>query len=325
MNRTILVTGGAGYIGSQLIRDLAMDPAYQGCTIRIYDNMQRGTYQALMDLPPFCHYQLVEGDVMDRYSLAEAMQGVWAVIHLAAIVKTPLSFDHPTWTHQVNHWGTVTVIDEAVRAGVERFIYACSASVYGPGGPFRENDPCHPVGPYSTSKLQGEAALLGAGQQRGLRGTSLRFGTVFGYSPGARFDAFVNRMAYLAGVGKPIVVNGKGDQKRPILHVRDATAAILFCLSHPETIGKVYNAAAENVSILGVAEAIQAILPTARVHFAGQDILTAMSFEVDSSELMRQGWMPQFSVEAGINEILQRLSLLHEPGTAYPGQPQVLD
>ena len=325
MNRTILVTGGAGYIGSQLIRDLAADPAYRGCSIRIYDNMQRGTFHALMDLPASCHYQLVEGDVLDRYTLAQAMQGVWAVIHLAAIVKTPLSFDHPHWTSQVNHWGTEAVIDEAVKAGVERFIYACSSSVYGPGGPFKENDPCHPVGPYSTSKLQGEAAVMGAGQQRGLKVTSLRFGTVFGSSPATRFDAFINRMSYLAGVGKAMVVNGKGSQKRPVIHVRDSTSAVLFCLLHPETAGKIYNAATENVSILDIANSIQANLPSARVHFAGQDILTAMSFEVDSSSLMQQGWMPQFSVEAGVCEILQRLSLLHESGSQYQMAPEEFD
>lgn len=318
MSRVILVTGGAGYIGSQLVRDLAGDEHFHDSVVRIYDNLQRDNYHALMDLPLGGDYQFIEGDILDRVTLAGALAGVWAVVHLAAVVKTPISFDHPHWTEQVNHWGTAMVIDEAVKAGVERFIYACSASVYGPGGPFSELDACNPIGPYSVSKLRGESAVMGAGQQRGLRATSLRLGTAFGYAPSVRFEAVANRVAYLAGVGKPIVVHGDGEQKRPLIHVREAARALRFCLAHDVTEGQILNAITDNVSVNDLVRVVRRILPGAAVRSTGHDALTGWSFEADGSRLRSLGWLPQYSLETGLHEIIQRLSALRgfEPMTA---------
>ncbi|MBN1887647.1 MAG: NAD(P)-dependent oxidoreductase [Thermoflexales bacterium] len=310
MTRVILVTGGAGYIGSQLIRDLAADPDFQHDTIRIYDNMQRGHYCALMDLPQKCRYQFVEGDILDRLTLADAMRDVWAVVHLAAVVKTPISFDHPQWTEQVNHWGTATVVDQAAQAGVERLIYTCSASVYGPGGPFREGDPCSPVGPYSISKLQGEQVVMEVGYQRGLQVTSLRLATTVGDAPGVRFEAEANHVAYLAGVGRPVVVQGDGQQRRPLIHVRDASGAIRFCLKTKATEGQVLNAVKQNTSMNELVEAVRQIIPAAPVRYTAQNALTSWSFEVDGGRLESLGFVPQLTIADGLGELIARLSPL---------------
>jgi UDP-glucose 4-epimerase len=302
----LLVTGGLGYVGSQLIRDMAEDPRFSGMTIRVLDNLQRDGYQALMDLPEKGNYQFVEGDILDPVVVRRALTGVEAVVHLAALVKTPFSFDHPAWTEQVNHWGAARLVEHCLEAGVDRFIFASSASVYGPGGPFDEASPCRPVGPYAQSKWRAERAVLAAAG-RGLRPTVLRLATVFGHAPTTRFDAVANRFAYLAGVGRPITVYGTGEQTRPLVHVRDASQAIRFCLAcEPETAGGLFNVVGENASVLDLVEAVRLVKPEVRVHYAEQDVLTHFSFAVDGRKLEWLGWEPRYTIEAGMAEVFGR-------------------
>ena len=301
----ILVTGGVGYIGSQLIRDLAEDSRFSRCTIRLYDNLQRHHFCGLMDLPAEGHYEFVEGDILDRLNLERAMQRVSTVVHLAAIVTTPLSFDHPEWTEQVNHWGTAAVVDCALNSGVSRLLFVSSASVYGPGGPFREADTCHPIGPYAISKHKGEKEVLQA-KERGLCPTIVRLGTVFGDALAMRFDAVANHLAYLVGVGQPMVVHGSGEQIRPLIHVRDASAVLRLCLDDPNGEGEIINAVTMNPSVNEIAHALQKIMPQASLRYTDQHILTEISFEVDSTKLMRMGFQPRYSLEQGLKGMLAR-------------------
>ena len=316
-SRVILVTGGAGYIGSQLVRDLAADPRFAHLTIRIYDNLRRERYSGLMDLPPGGSYEFIEGDILDRVNLARAMQGVSAVVHLAAIVTTPLHFDHPEWTRQVNQWGTASVVDCALAAGVTRLIYTSSASVYGPGGPFREDDRCRPVGPYSTSKLKAEEEVRRS-EERGLRATILRLGMTFGSAPAMRFDAVVSRFVYAVGVGRPMSIHGTGEQVRPLIHVRDASAALRLCLADARTEGEVFNAASMNHSVNDIAATLKQLVPTAATRYTDQDVLTNISYEVDSSKLMKLGFKPALRLTEGLREMLARWQgfqpALHDTG-----------
>jgi UDP-glucose 4-epimerase len=303
--RVILVTGGAGYIGSQLIRDIVVDPRFECTTVRIYDSLRYKNFNGLMDLPVHCCYEFVEGDILDRLNLQRAMQDVVAVIHLAAIVTTPLSFDHPEWTEQINHWGTAAVVDCMLRAGVTRMIYASSASVYGPGGPFKETDPCRPIGPYATAKRKGEDEVRQA-EERGLKGTIVRLGTTFGNAPAMRFDASANRFAYLTGVRRPMIIHGTGGQVRPLIHIRDASNVLRLCLADPAFIGETVNAATEHPSLNDIAAAIQRLVPEATTRYTDQDVLTEISFDVDTSKLMGMGWAPQVTLEEGLKEVLAR-------------------
>ena len=301
----ILVTGGAGYIGSKLIRDLATDERFANCIIRVYDSLRRQHFCGLMDLPTDGRYEFIEGDILDRLNLERAMRGASAVVHLAAIVRTPLSFDHPEWTEQVNHWGTAAVVDCALNSGVSRLLYTSSASVYGPGGPFRETDICRPIGPYAISKRRGEEQVLQGGE-RGLRITIVRLGTAFGNAPAMRFDAVASRFAYLVGVGRPMVIHGSGKQIRPLIHVHDASAVLRLCLADSRTEGEIINAVMMNPSVNEIAHTLQTIVPDASVRYTDQDILTEISFKVDSAKLMGMGFRPQFSLEQGLKEMLAR-------------------
>jgi nucleoside-diphosphate-sugar epimerase len=313
---TILITGGCGYLGSQLIRDLAKDKRLAGPTIRILDNLQRGHYSALMALPQDGKFQFVEGDLLDPAVTRCALQDVDTVIHLAAIVRTPLSFENPTWLEQVNLWGTTHLLEACLKAKVSRFIFASSMAVYGPGGPFAETDRCCPQGAYAQSKLQAEKAVLAAAQ-RGLQTTVLRLGTIYGLAPVTRFDAVANRLVYLAGVGRSLTVYGNGQQRRPLIHVRDACEAIAFSLTQPDlTIGRVLNTIGQNVAVLELVEAIRQLKPDLSVHFTEQDIRTHLSFEASNAEFVGLGWEPQLTIHQGLAELLEQYRGL----TAMPTQ-----
>lgn len=319
MNRTILITGGAGYIGSRLIRDLARDPAFDNCTFRIYDNLQRETYITLLDLPDAGRYQFIEGDILDHAGVRRALDGVAAVIHMAAIVRTPLAFGPPGWVEQVNHWGTANLADAAVEAGVELFVYTSSTAVYGPvdavgtlpmrqSPPFSETDIARPVGLYAESKLRAEKHLHVLHAHGRLAVCVLRLGSVFGYAPAVRFDAVANRFAYLASVHRALTVYGSGEQRRPLLHIGDASRAIRFALANrAQVAGELFNVVGENISVLGLVEAIRALRPDVSVRFTEQDVLTHLSFAVNGGKLNALGWYPEMGLEAGLAELLDHM------------------
>ncbi len=313
MTRAILVTGGAGYIGSRLIRDMAADPDFADSTIRVLDNLQRETTTALLDLPDGGRYQFLEGDILDNAGMRRALQDVWAVIHMAAIVRTPLSFGPTGWIEQVNHWGTANLVEAAASAGVRAVIYTSSAAVYGPidtvgGTPFREGDICRPVGLYAESKLRGERPVQAAGEQGRLQPVILRLAPVFGLAPAVRFDAVANRFAYLASIHRPLTVYGDGRQVRPHLHVSDASRAIRFALTRlDELAGGVFNVVGENLSILGLADALRSLRPGVEVRYTEQDVLTHLSYAIDGARLNGLGWYPEVSLEAGLAELLDHM------------------
>ena len=162
MHSNVLVTGGCGYLGSQLIHSLTAALSGSDSTVRILDNFSQGQPSALTDLPGGVRYEFIEGDVLDPVALGLALQNVEAAVHLAAVVRTPLSFDNPAWLEQVNHWGTAHLAEACLREGFGRLIFASTTAVYGPGGPSTEQDALRPQGHYSQTKLRGEESLCGA-------------------------------------------------------------------------------------------------------------------------------------------------------------------
>ncbi len=303
----VLVTGGAGYLGSMLIHQLAQSNSNAPVSVRMLDNMQNGGHRALLDLPGSGTVQFVEGDLLDPPTLRLALTGIDTVVHLAAVTHTPFSFENPTWLEQVNHWATAHLIDRALEAGVQTFIFASSTAVYGPGGPFTEDDRCRPAGPYAQSKLNAERVVLES-QTRGMHPIVVRFGSLFGLAPRVRFDALVNRFCYLTGVGRPLTIYGNGEQRRPSMHVDDAARLIVEMLADPPDAGTVLNAAVDNPSVEDVRDAILTVRPDTRFRYTEQDILSYLSLEVDPSQLLDHGFVPRYDLVSGVSGVLDRFT-----------------
>lgn len=302
----ILVTGGAGYIGSQLICDLALEPGLRGARITVYDNMQDERYQSLMNLPEGGDYDFHYGDIQDLDELTAAAQQADVIIHLAALCNAVVSFDRVEETERVNFCGTDNVVRAALRSpSVRRLIYASTCSVYGETtGTVNEDSPCRPESPYAEYKLAGERLVMGLGEASGgrLTGTALRLATVYGPSPGLRVHTVVNIFVLHGALGMPLTVFGTGDQCRPFVHVRDASAAFVFALLNESTVQQVLNVVGENASVNQILAHVEPRFPKLTIEHKPGRHLNQISYSVDGSRLRAMGWRPAVTLEDGIEE-----------------------
>ncbi|MEM7815221.1 MAG: NAD-dependent epimerase/dehydratase family protein [Candidatus Aenigmatarchaeota archaeon] len=308
MIMVLLVTGGAGYIGSLLIRELPLQKEFAGQTIRIFDNMSRETYSTLMNLPKTARYEFVAGDIRNASDIARAMKDVDTVFHLAAITNAPISFEREKSTMDINFSGTKNLAAESVKQNVERFIFTSTASVFGPTeGLVNEDSPCNPESPYGMSKLMAEKALLDAHKEGGLEPIILRLATNFGYAPGFRMDGIViNRLVWLACTRNPITVYGTGQQKRPFLHIKDTVRVLCFAAAHPGMVGQIFNVVGQNASVNEIVNIIREFLPQSDVvNITGTRHLESLSYEMDGSKLARFGFTPKHTVRDGVKELVE--------------------
>src|SRR3990167_2824984 len=171
----VLVTGGAGFIGSHLVEKLRAS----GDRVRVVDDLSTGKRD---NLPHHDALEFIQGDIRDAELVNRCVAEMDAVVHLAAVASVQASIDDPVRTHQVNFDGTLNLLEAAHHAGVKRFIYACSAAVYGDAAsvPVPENVALNPLSPYAVDKLTGEYYLLHYHRKLGLAATSFRFFNIYG-------------------------------------------------------------------------------------------------------------------------------------------------
>lgn len=303
---TVLVTGGLGYLGSRLIREIPDRPAFSGEEIRILDNFRQPRFHSLWDLPSYAEYDFVEGDIRDPDVRAQALDGVDTVFHLAAITNAPETFDIPEKTWEVNHEAAVALYEDAREAGAERFVNAVTCSVYGrTEEEITESFDCNPESPYGEAKLEAEQEMFDL-YDGDLELTGLRLGTVYGWTKGMRFDTVVDKFALLAATGQPLTVyEGAENQKRPYLHVQDAVRSMLFAAEELGD-GEPYNVVGQNGRLRDVVDAIERHFPDVEVGYCEAEQLNQLSYIVSDEKIRHEGFETCYTLDQGVAELADK-------------------
>ena len=231
----ILVTGGAGFIGSHLVDALLA----QGHGVRVLDNLSMGKLANLaLDNP---RLRFIQGDVADASVVDAAVAGCDAVAHLAAVASVQASVDDPVATHQSNFVGTLNVCEAMRRHGVKRVLYASSAAVYGNNGEGQaidEETTKAPLTPYAADKLASEHYLDFYRRQHGLEPAIFRFFNIFGprQDPSSPYSGVISIFTQRAQQGLPITVFGDGEQTRDFFYIGDLLSLLTQALQMPQVV-----------------------------------------------------------------------------------------
>jgi nucleoside-diphosphate-sugar epimerase len=303
MVKTVLVTGGAGYVGAVLVPKLLA----QGYDVRVLDLFLFGEDV----LPPDPRLSCIKGDIRDPAVLREALPGTDAVIHLACISNDPSFELNPALSRSINFDAFEPLVEIAKMSGVGRFIYASTSSVYGVSDApdVTEEHPLVPLTDYNKYKGLCEPILLRY-QSDDFTTVIIRPATVCGYSPRQRLDLTVNILTNLAVNERKITIFG-GAQKRPNIHIDDIAELYVDLLERPagQIAGEIFNAAYENHTVAELGEMVRAVVerelprlrPIAITTTPSNDL---RSYHVSSAKIKRQlGWSPTRTVEDAIRDL----------------------
>jgi nucleoside-diphosphate-sugar epimerase len=301
--KRVLLTGHRGYVGSVLLpRLLASGHHVVGVDACLFERSAVGVDPTRIEER--------RADIRDAE--ARDLEGFDAVIHLAALSNDPLGELSATLTEEINHVATVRLAKAAKAAGVPRFIFSSSCSVYGAAGDdwIDETGECRPVTAYARSKLAAEAGVAALADSS-FSPVFLRHATAYGASTQLRFDLALNNIvAWAASTGR-IYIKSDGKAWRPFIHVDDIAAAFVAVLdqdamaTHNQTLN--VGDTAENYRVAELAELVQAELPEARIEHAADAFPDTRCYRVDCGKMRRlvPGFLPRWTVAAGIHEVAE--------------------
>ncbi len=299
---TILITGGAGFIGSHIVEH------HQGRAreIRVLDNLRTGHRRNLAGLE--CTF--LEGSVTDRALVRRAVAGVDFVYHLAALVSVPESMDKPGECVDINVHGLLNVLEEAAAAGVRKLVFASSAAVYGdnPSVPKLETMVPEPKSPYAITKLDGEYYLDMFRREGRLETAALRFFNVFGprQDPQGAYAAAVPIFIEKALRGEPLTVFGDGGQTRDFIYVKDIVGALAFAAETPGVAGTFNAGYGRQMTINDLAgEIIRAAGSASRIEHGPVRAGDVRHSRASADKLLAAGWTPQSTLEQGLARTLE--------------------
>jgi len=277
----ILITGGAGYIGTELITYLSDHDDVNRITI--YDNLSKGNHNLfLMPKIPKPHkVSFVLGELLDSRKLKKIIKSTDVVYHLAAKVTTPFANRDPHFFEQVNNWGTAELVYAVEKSDVSKFIFTSSTSIYGASKKLaNELREPNPRTFYGISKMRGEEHVQRLFDK--LDAYILRCGNVYGYGSNLRFDAVINRFMFDANFNKQITIHGSGKQHRPFIHINLLTK-VLTDICFEKVPSGTYNVVDRNLQILDIVDVLKEIYPHLEYLFINQHLeLRELMVETDS-------------------------------------------
>jgi nucleoside-diphosphate-sugar epimerase len=303
----VLVTGGAGYVGSILTPQLVAE----GHEVTILEKFYFGK-QTLGNLLKTKKVNVWEMDIRDLEKSGKSLKGFDAVIHLAALSNDPSCELNPDLTQDVNIGGSLQLFLKAKKEGVKRVVFSSSCSVYGfgEGQILTEDSPQNPVSAYAESKIKAEEYLFSLTDEH-FQPTALRFATVYGLSPRMRFDLAINLMTMNGVTKKKIFVMGGGKQWRPFIHVRDVASIFSQVIREPisKVGGKVFNVGSDeqNYQIGDLAKMVASQLKDVQLEWTPDDPdkrTYHVSFQKVNTDL---GFFPKYDAKFAIDEISKAL------------------
>ncbi|MBU2915516.1 NAD-dependent epimerase/dehydratase family protein [Reichenbachiella agariperforans] len=264
----VLVTGGAGYIGTRLIKKLSANKQID--KIIVYDNLMRGNYNLFLG-DKFIHGESIEfikGDLLDSRTLKNALKGVDVVFHLAAKATSPFANVNLHFYEQINNWGTAELTYAIEESDVKKFVYLSSMGVYGfSDEPITEEHDVNPASFYAISKQRGEEHVKRLNKAH--NPIILRCGNVYGYSRSMRFDAVINRFVFEANFDGRLSIHGSGNQQRAFIHI-SSIADILEQIAVTDIPADTYNVSERNMSVLDIVDVLKELKPELEFLFINQ-------------------------------------------------------
>jgi UDP-glucose 4-epimerase len=305
----VLVTGGAGFIGSHLVESL------QGrAEVYVLDNLHSGFR---LNLEGF-KCQFISGSIVDRDLVRRAMEGAEYVFHLAALVSVPESVQQPDEYAAINSTGTTVVLEEAARAGVKKVVFSSSSAIYGddPVLPKTEGLPPDPKSPYAATKLQGERLCRKFAEAGGLSTVCLRYFNVFGprQNPRSLYAAAVPAFIERALNNETLTIYGDGTQTRDFIFVKDIVAAnIFFAMESPAT--GIFNVACgESLAINELASMIRRLTgSSSKIQHAAERAGDVKHSVASVTHLHAAGFRPRFKISDGLEATIQYFRAVLRP------------
>jgi len=268
----VLVTGGAGYVGTELVLKLAVNPSVS--KVVVYDNLSRENYNLFINASKYISKDKIQfefGDLLDTRKIKKVLAGIDVVYHLAARASTPFANTDSHLFEQVNHWGTAELVYAIEEVNtVKKMIYVSSCSVYGSGKELiDETAIVNPKTMYGVSKMRGEEHVTRLGTK--MNAIIIRLGNVYGYSSSMRFDAVINKFMFESHYKNRISIHGNGRQSRSFIHVEKAVDSLEAILTK-DIPSDIYNLTERNLEIYDLIDEVKDLYPSLEFIFINQHL-----------------------------------------------------